>query len=401
MKIVAGFCFVALTTTGFAAEDFLDRVEDTLTITAFNDNVRAQVSGLADLEFFRVDQPPPGLIDTTHHFLFNPRLSLFLDAQLGPHVYFFAQSRVDRAFDPSGRGAQIRLDEYALRVNPWDNDRLDLQVGKFATVVGNWVKRHLSWENPFVTAPLPYENLTRVSDIAAPASFRQFVYGVIPYYANIPLIWGPDYTSGASVAGQIDKFEYAVEIKNSALSSRPKSWDATQVGFDHPVFNARFGLQPNESWDMGVSVSNGPYFRPEAAPTLPPGRGIGDYRELLLGQDISFAWHHLQLWAEFYEVRFEVPRVGNADTFAYYIEAKYKFAPQFFAALRWNQQLFSTVSGDGDRARWGRDIWRIDSAIAYRFTPHTQLKLQYSLQDETSQSRRFSHILAAQFTVRF
>ena len=26
-----------------------------------------------------------------------------------------------------------------------------------------------------------------------------------------------------------------------------------------------------------------------------------------------------------------------------YIEAKYKFTPQFFGALRWNQQLFSTI----------------------------------------------------------
>ena len=96
-------------------------------------------------------------------------------------------------------------------------------------------------------------------------------------------------------------------------------------------------------WSFGFSASNGSYFRPEAQATLPPGRDIGDYRELVLGQDASFAWHHLQVWAEVYEARFEVPRVGNADTLAYYLEAKYKFTPQFFGALRWNQQLFSNV----------------------------------------------------------
>jgi len=249
---------------------------------------------------------------------------------------------------------------------------------------------------------LPYENLTPVSDRMAPASFQQFVSGFIPTEdENVPLIWGPNYASGASVSGRIEKFEYAAEIKNSALASRPDSWDATQIGFEHPVFNGRIGLQPNESWNFGFSASNGPYFRPEAAPTLPAGRSLDDYRELLLGQDISFALHHLQLWAEFYEVRFEVPRVGNADTFAYYLEGKYKFTPQLFAALRWNQQLFSTVSDAGNSAQWGRDIWRIDSAIGYRFTPHTQLKLQYSLQDEKADSDRFGHTLAAQFTVRF
>src|SRR6476659_6182443 len=87
--------------------------------------------------------------------------------------------------------------------------------------------------------------------------------------------------------------------------------------------------------DFGLSGSEGPYFRREAESSLPAGRDISDYREFVLGQDVSFAWHHLQLWAEFYEARFEVPNVGDADTFAYYVEAKYKFTPQLFGAVRW------------------------------------------------------------------
>src|SRR6516164_11561138 len=76
--------------------------------------------------------------------------------------------------------------------------------------------------------------------------------------------------------------------------------------------------------------------------------------------------------AEFYEVRFQVPRVGNADTFAYYFEAKYKFTPQLFGALRWNQQLFGTVSdGGGGSIRWSQDLGRADIAVGYRFTSHT------------------------------
>jgi hypothetical protein len=54
----------------------------------------------------------------------------------------------------------------------------------------------------------------------------------------------------------------------------------------------------------------------------------------------------------FYEARFEVPHVGNADTFAYYIEAKYKFTPQFWRDPL-NQQLFGTVSdGYGHNVQW-------------------------------------------------
>lgn len=402
MKQLRSFAFLAaLGVTTVVAEDFLDKVDEALTLNAFDGKVRARLSGFVDLEAYQVEQPPPGLIDTDHDFLFNPRLVLFLDAQLGPQVYFFMQSRADRDFDPHDEEVRVRLDEYALRINPWESDRFVLQIGKFATVVGNFVPRHLSWENPFVTAPLPYENLTRVWDSVAP--FPDFFAGlVLEEDNNVPLIWGPSYASGGSVAGKIGRFNYAVEIKNSALASRPQSWDATQIGFEHPTFSGRVGFQPNQAWNFGVSASDGPYFRPEAAPTLPVGRSIGDYHEFVLGQDISYALHHLQLWAEFYQVRFQVPRVGNADTFAYYFEGKYKFTPQLFGALRWNQQLFSTVpDGAGGTMRWGHDLWRVDTSLGYRFTAHTQLKLQYSFQDETSDSRDLVHTLAAQFTLRF
>jgi predicted porin len=107
------------------------------------------------------------------------------------------------------------------------------------------------------------------------------------------------------------------------------------------------------------------------------------------------------VWAEFYQSRFEVPRVGDADTFAYYVEAKYKFTPELFGALRWNQQFFADVpDGLGGDKKWSRDVWRADAAVGYRFTPHTQLKLQYSLEHETG-PRGTAHAFGAQFTVRF
>ncbi len=397
------FCLFVCAASAFEIDDVLDRLDNALTIAAFQDNLRARLSGTIDVELYHFQQPAPGLIDSNIDNLFNPRLTFFLDAQFGPHVYFFAQSRLDRGFDPTDHGAQIRLDEYALRVTPWEDGRFTLQVGKFATVVGNWVPRHLSWENPFVNAPLVYENITPIQDKSAPASPLDFVRRFNnEKYEFSPVIWGPSYASGISVSGRLGEFDYAAEIKNSSLSSRPESWDVTAVGFDYPTFDAHLGFRPSQIWNFGLSAGDGAYFRPEAEHTLPRGRDIGNYREFVLGQDVSFAWHHLQLWAEFYEARFDVPRVGDADTFAYYFEVKYKFTPQFFAALRWNQQLFNTVpDGAGGRVRWGDDLGRVDAAIAYRFTTHTQLKVQYSFQQETTGPRDDNHMLAAQFTVRF
>ena len=399
-----GFCLVASAVYGFDLDDALDRLDNTLTIGAFENTVRARLSGTIDLELYHFEQPAPGLINSKTDNLFNPRLTLFLDTQVGSQIYLFVQTRLDRSFDPSPHGPQIRLDEYALRFTPWEDGRLNVQVGKFATVVGNWVPRHLSWENPFINAPLIYDNVTPIRDKSAPVSPLDFIYGPYYYekYAFNPVIWGPSYASGISVSGRLDRFDYALEMKNSSLSSRPESWNVTESSFENPTFSTRLGFRPNEAWNFGLSASEGAYFRREAEPTLPSGRGIDDYREFVVGQDASFAWHHLQIWAEAYEARFEVPRVGDADTLAYYVEAKYRFAPQFFAALRWNQQLFATIDNPtGPDPRWGADLGRIDIAGTYRFSTDMQLKLQYSFQHETTGAGDENHLIATQFTLRF
>jgi hypothetical protein len=397
-------CLLTCSASAFELDDFFDRLDRALTLTALDDNLRARLSGTLDLEVYHFEQPAPGLIDSKIDNLFNPRLSLFLDAQYGSQIYFFAQSRFDRGFDPSDHGAQIRLDEYALRITPWEDGRFNLQIGKFATVVGNWVPRHLSWENPFVDAPLVYENITAVSDKSSPASPLDFVrrFEASGKYEFNPVIWGPNYASGVSVFGRLGQFDYAAEMKNSPLMSRPESWSVTEVGFNNPAFNARVGFRPDQAWNFGLSAGEGAYFRREGGQTLPLGRDLDNYREFVLGQDVSFALHHLQLWAEFYEARFEVPRVGDADTFAYYLEAKYKFTPQLFGAIRWNQQIFDKIdNGTAGSIRWNPNLLKIDIAAGYRFTSHTQLKLEYSFQHETTSPGDDNHIFAAQFTVRF
>jgi hypothetical protein len=324
-------------------DDFLERLERKLSVNLFHDQVHLRLSGLLDFEGYFLDQPTPALIYTEDDFLFNPRLTVFLDAKIGPYVSAFAQVRVDRGFDPSDDGAQVRLDDYAFVVSPWKDGRFTLKAGKFVTAVGNWAPRHYSWENPFINAPLPYENLTGIWDSAAPGDADRLLrWGHVGEYDDgdysdkslrNPIIWGPAYATGFAVSGYFGRFDYAAEIKNAALASRPESWDLTARGFEDPTFSGRAGFRPNEMWNLGFSASAGPYLLDNAR-RLPAGRDIGDYRPFVLAQDISFAWRRFQLWAEVFQSRFQVPDIGDADTLSYYIEAKYKITPQLFAALR-------------------------------------------------------------------
>jgi len=406
-------CGAALTAAR-GADDVFDRLDDALTVSGLHDQLRARVSGTLDAEGYTFGGTAPGLIYTSGHSLFTPRLTLFLDAQLGGKVYLFVQTRTDRGFDPAEGGLRTRLDEYALRVTPWDDGRLSVQAGKFATLVGNWAPRHGSWENPFITAPLPYENLSGIWDGVAARSvgtllfwshMKPFPFPFNEYadkHMRTPVIWGPNYATGAAVSGRAGAFSYGAEVKNAPLSSRPDAWGDDGAQWRYPTVSGRLGWSPDPRWNFGLSASDGPYLRPVAEPTLPAGYTRADYRQHVLGQDASFAWHHWQVWAEAYEARFTIPRVGDVRTTTYYTELKYKFTPQFSGAVRWNQQFHSTVMDPvAGPMRWGRDLWRIDFAPGYRFTAHVQLKLQYSLQHEDRAAEKYEHIGAAQLTLRF
>src|SRR5262245_38857275 len=98
-----------------AAEGLLDQVSDQLAWSGCDDRLRARLSGILDVEGYHLPQPSPGLLYTADRNLFNPRLTVFLDSQWGPNLYFFAQARLDRGFDPSDDAIRARLDEYALR----------------------------------------------------------------------------------------------------------------------------------------------------------------------------------------------------------------------------------------------------------------------------------------------
>jgi len=416
MRILASIvCGLAvLTAAGETVDGVFDRLDDALTVGTADGQLRARLSGLVDLEGYVFERPAPGLLFTNGGALFTPRLSLFLDAQLGAKVYVFAQARVDRGFDPATDPLQARLDEYAVRLTPGDHPGFNLQVGKFATVVGNWVQRHDSWTNPFVTAPLPYENLTGIWDaVAVPASTTLLQWAHVrpqpsangdesEKYVRLPIIWGPSYATGLALFGRSGTFEYAAEVKNAALASRPDAWDVSRIQWQNPTFSGRLGYRPDTRWNLGLSASTGPYLQPEAQPTIPSGHSRSDYRQTVLGQDLGFAWHHCQLWTEVYAARFAIPRVGNADTLAYYAEARYKFTPRWFGALRWNQQFFGRVTdASGEAVRWGRDLGRLDAAAGCRLSAHTQFKLQFSLQQERGDTRTVRPTLAGQLTGRF
>ena len=92
------------------------------------------------------------------------------------------------------------------------------------------------------------------------------------------------------------------------------------------------------------------------------------------------------------------------------MEAPYEAARTRELIGRACRELGDTDTADMelDAAAWifrqltaAQDLARVDFAAGYRFTSYTQLKIQYSFQQETSGEGEDNHLFAAQFTVRF
>src|SRR5262249_28919212 len=108
MKLSAlSLCVFACTAYASDIDDYFDRLDNALTVSAFHDNLRVRLSGTLDLEIYNFQQPAPDLIDSKIDTLFNPRLTLFLDAQVGSQIYFFAQSPLDPGFLPADSRARL------------------------------------------------------------------------------------------------------------------------------------------------------------------------------------------------------------------------------------------------------------------------------------------------------
>jgi len=404
MKRSSVLLILIIFATKIHGQQWLDELDNRLSLKSKEGLFRVDLSGLWDLEGYYVDQRPPGLLFEDESFL-NYRLRFFVDAQLGPHFYAFLQARLDRGFDPGQTDFDARADEYLLRWTPWDDNRLNLQFGKFATVIGSWVQRHDSWQNPLITAPLPYENLTPVSYEDVPTSPADFLARRnVPDIKDswVPIIWGPAYATGWSIFGTVGKFDYAFDLKNAAISSHPEVWELNSSLWQYPTLSGRLGFRPSPAWNHGVSFSAGPYLSTEASDDLPPGKSIGDYYQFTVDYDVSYAIQRWQWWGEVFLSRFQVPNVGNADLISYYLEAKYKITSSLYAAARWNQELFGKVeNGFGAEETWGNDMYRIDAALGYRFTRHLQGKLQYSFGHRNASLQQGEQLVAAQVTLKF
>jgi hypothetical protein len=202
------------------------------------------------------DTPAPALLGYDDDAFFAPRFALEVDAAAGEHFTFHSSTRWDRGFDAgSVPDGELRIDEAFARWQVCDDQGLNFQLGKYASFFGAWPGQHGFFDDPFLLAPLPYCQLIGVS-LAAPG--KPLNTGG-PGGTALPLstlskdrwasmIWGAGYGIGGGAFGSTECFDYALEVKNAALSSHPDTWQ--EIDFSHPTVTARVGYRPDATLSL-------------------------------------------------------------------------------------------------------------------------------------------------------
>ena len=364
----------------------------------------AQLSVLAEVTGYLADTPPQGLLFDADGAFVQPRIALMVDAGWGPRLSGHVLLQMDRGFDP-GRHAdgEARFDEYYLQAELLEAARLQVRIGKFLTAFGGWVSRHQSIDNPLISAPVAYGDMTTITDNAVPMNVDVLVNRrnlAEQKRTWLPVVWGPSYTSGLSLAAGRGDVDVVVEVKNSALSSRPETWDLVTDGFPtDPTITARMAWHPAPEWTTGLSFSRGPYLRKSARDSLPAGTGIDDVHQVTTAFDLAFERRRLQIWLELMTTRFDVPRIGDAELIAGFIETRYKIAPRWWLAARWNRTVFDHVTGS--ERSWDRHHTRIDAGIGFRPDANLTVKLEYNRGEASGGNVNGRHQVALQAVLTF
>lgn len=365
--------------------------QDTLSWSSRDGFYRLNLAPSAQATLWAGDSPAPGLLDIPDDTFLAPRAQVELSLALGSHLFLHANTRWDRGFDTGNEpDGEVRVDELFARWRFFEDERLRLQVGKFPTVFGAWVGQHDFFDDPFLIPPLAYGQVigvqTRNAAALAPAALEARSSGKAPAFSTLSkqnwasIIWGPSYASGLALSGSSSHWDYAVELKNAALSSHSDAWNPNADDFSHPMISGRLGYRPDAAWAFGLSASHGPYLDSAAESTLPPGQALEGLDQTTLGLDLRWAHHAWVVSGEVIASRFETAASGDLDVLTWHLQARYKVAPGFWIAVRGGQLLSDSAHGpDGKSLTWSPDVWRAEVALGWRLTEHLLVKADYSL----------------------
>jgi hypothetical protein len=381
-------------------------------------DLRARLSGAADLELFGFNKESPGVTietpalrsheyehsDRTHSPAVTGRLEAFLDASYQEWLDFLAEARLDGTTSDGTVG--VRIEQVWARLKIPDVPAIAFQVGKFAAPLGNFIPRAEPRQNPLVTWPLPYDWVTPLTGPGDSSAKILANRDAVAFKDWIVPIWQEVYAFGLMAMGSAGSLDYAVAAQNAAPSTIPYQWNSRIGSFRYLDVYGHASVAVDITTRIGASVSYGPY---EHHPSGGNGAaGVAPFphpdrlAQTLAGVDLHFSTGHLEIYSEAFFTRWETVQLGAPSLWTYYLEAKYTFLPGLFGAVRFAQMIFGEVRDSaGDPEDWGRDVIRGEVGGGYFFTANFFVKATLQLNQTLSGRDPMGNLVALQLGLTF
>lgn len=343
--------------------------------------------------------------DYEHHTLRLFRLSLSAEARVGRRAALLVEA--------VSENMQARFRALYLRLTPWPERALGLQVGLVPPVFGAFPRRAYGEEGPLIGFPLAYQYLTTMRPDAVPYGaddllgvrgrgwYVPYPTGLYPPGAGLPLVSGTRWDTGVQVCVGREPLELALALTRGTLSD-PVVEDTN----DGRQLAGRLAFRPRPDFTLGVSAAEGRYLARSVTDGLPPALG-DDYRQQALGLDLEHARGHLVLRAEAIASRWRVPPIGSPaiteplPSFGAFVEGRYRLAPGWTLGARVDRLAFGEIQGTRQANTWDANVTRVEAGVS--FTPRRHVSLRAVYQYNWRDTARFSRegFVAAQLGLWF
>jgi len=334
-----------------------------------------------------------------HSLLRMVRLDLLASLRLGRGAELVADLRSENLDAP-------RFYALYLRVRPFADHELDLQAGRVPPVFGSFPRRRYAQDNPLVSWPLPWQYLTTLRPDALPAGADALLavrgrgwyvpYAGYGFAAGVPPASAARWDAGVEARYASGPLALAASLTQGTLAS-PRLEDDN----DGKQVAARVAWTPTSGVELGASASRGEFL--DRTLPLPPG----SFEQRAAGLDAEVSRGRVVARAELLYSEWDLPRDGAPPIdrplrlLGYYVEARWRVAPGWHVAGRFDRLDFGDVVGSAGAAPWDAPVRRIEAGVGWVPWRHVLLKAVYQDNHREAGSVRTQRLAAAQAVLWF
>ncbi len=322
------------------------------------------------------------------------RARLFFDAQPAENVTAFFQLFADNS----------RLNIYAayIRMSLFEQN-LNIHAGLIPNTVGIWGPRTYSDKNPFIAVPLLHNYHTSYNFRTVSADINAFLgnKGNGHKGGGLPMLYDFCWNTGIEFFGSQGILDWSV-----AVISGSETYPVRQPKKDLPSFTSRFGIYPTPELNMTVSAYWGPYLDDDIVEDINNNDSTNTFKtnDIInqgVGIGVVYSKEYYEIFSETFWSSWDHPYFGDLSAYSSYIDFKYKFATQWYAAIRAELIRFSEIQGPTVKTEWDYPLNRYDFVIAYKMNRNVILKFNSQITEFPGLDFLDDFILATQISTSF